>query len=229
MGSIIEKNQRSTISCYCTFNPCSTRARYELERIMVVDSSVSGGGWQQDNASYLITIPYATGRSYATPLISHLLPHIDLYHRCMDNSGWARVLFDAHGGMEKLTFLRKLPPAVSVAAPAEPSPCQPGCFVSKRRHAPDRRKWEAWATRRRNSSRPFPLPPANAEDGSAMAAGTATSPELSLVIPCHRRYHACNNNLTNIYTTTTPAAPLADMRGGQICNRQTWMYRTNVK
>jgi hypothetical protein len=32
---------------------------------------------------------------------------MELYHECMDNNGWVRVLYDVHGGMEKLTLIRK--------------------------------------------------------------------------------------------------------------------------
>jgi hypothetical protein len=32
---------------------------------------------------------------------------MELYHECMDNDGWVRVLYNAHGGMEKLTLIRK--------------------------------------------------------------------------------------------------------------------------
>ena len=58
---------------------------------------------------------------------------LELYQECVNNNGWARVLYEARGGTEKLTFIRNLPPASPSAAP--PQPRQPG-----RRPASERRR-----------------------------------------------------------------------------------------
>ncbi len=39
----------------------------------------------------------------------------ELFHEYVDNGGWARVLYDAHGGLEKHTIIRKILPAPTVA------------------------------------------------------------------------------------------------------------------
>ncbi len=73
----------------------------------------------------------------------------------MVNSGWARLLYDACGCMEKLTFIREIWPASTVQA--LPQPHKPACLASERRHAHDRRRREVWAERRINHS-PSPIP-----------------------------------------------------------------------
>jgi hypothetical protein len=81
----------------------------------------------------------------------------------------------AHGGVEKLTFKRKIPPAPTVAAP--PLPCKPGCPASERRRARDQRSREAWPERRINHSQPHPLTQSTAEEVhvATEAATAATS------------------------------------------------------
>jgi hypothetical protein len=48
------------------------------------------------------------------PVTARLL---ELYQECMENGVWACVLYEAHDGIEKLTFLSKMTP---------PSSRQPG-------------------------------------------------------------------------------------------------------
>ncbi len=66
------------------------------------------------------------------PVTSRLL---DLYHECVDSSGWARVLYDIRGGMEKLTIFCKIPPPPPPTV-ADPPSCKPGRQGRRR---------EAWA------------------------------------------------------------------------------------
>jgi hypothetical protein len=101
------------------------------------DGSASGGSRQQpqQNALYLTATPPAAGR-LPPPLRSVTSRLLELYHECVDNGGWARVLYDARGGLEKLTLIRNIQPAPTVAAPTEQ--CKPGCQASDRRRARDR-------------------------------------------------------------------------------------------
>jgi hypothetical protein len=80
------------------------------------NSSTSGRRRQQHSLTMTLS---AAGRAPLPlhPVTSHLM---DLYHECIDNGGWARVLYDVHGGMEKLTIIRKILPAPTVAAPPLP-------------------------------------------------------------------------------------------------------------
>ncbi len=80
----------------------------------------SGGSrqQQQQNARYLTATPPAADR-LPPPLCSITSLLQELYHECVDNDGWARVLYDAHGGLEKLTLIHNIPPAPTVAAPPE--------------------------------------------------------------------------------------------------------------
>ncbi len=58
----------------------------------------------------------------------------------------------AGGHHHPSVLLWKIQPAPAV--PALPQPRKPGCPTSKRRHARDRRRREAWAERRLNHSQP---------------------------------------------------------------------------
>jgi hypothetical protein len=59
---------------------------------------------------------------------SHLL---ELYQEYVNDGGWARVLYDAHGGMERLSF-RKIPPNAPVTSPPPPSTRQLGPQLARR-------------------------------------------------------------------------------------------------
>jgi hypothetical protein len=63
---------------------------------------------------------------------SHLL---ELYQEYVNDGGWARVLYDAHGGLEKLTIIRRIPPDPTIAAPTKK--CKPGHQASDRRQTWD--------------------------------------------------------------------------------------------
>jgi hypothetical protein len=106
------------------------------------DGRATSGGQEQHNTYYLTAMSSATGRSLPSlrSVASRLL---ESYHECLDSDCWAREMYDAHGIMEKLTFLCKICPP----APAPPQPCQPGCPASKRA-CMYRRRREAWAGRR---------------------------------------------------------------------------------
>jgi hypothetical protein len=64
----------------------------------------------------------AAGRGPQSPR-SVTFCFLELYHGCVDHSGWAGVLFEAPGGTEKLSFTHRLPPT---AHPLPPPTCQPG-------------------------------------------------------------------------------------------------------
>ncbi len=72
------------------------------------DGSATGGCRQQHNAHYLIaTLSVASG--LPPPLRSVTSRFLDFYHECVDNGGWARVLYDTRDGLEKLIICR-IPP-----------------------------------------------------------------------------------------------------------------------
>jgi hypothetical protein len=60
-----------------------------------------------------------------------------LYNESMDSGGWARVLYDAFGSMEKLTSHKILP----VAAPSQQRHL--GCPASGGKQAGDSIRWKA--------------------------------------------------------------------------------------
>jgi hypothetical protein len=112
------------------------------------DGSASGGCWLRDTTCLTATAS-AAGRLPPTfsSVSSRLL---DLYRECVDNSGWARVRYNARGGMEKLIFIRKVQPTPAPAASAPPR--KPGRPASDRRRARDKRRRKACAERRSNRS-----------------------------------------------------------------------------
>jgi hypothetical protein len=124
------------------------RVKYELECAMGGDGSAPGGS-RHRNITCLTATPSAAGR-LPPPIRSVSSRLLDLYHECMDSGGWARVLYDARGGMEKFLFIRKIEPT---PAPTVPAPLHKhGCPASDRRRARDKQRREAWAARRRNCS-----------------------------------------------------------------------------
>ncbi len=119
------------------------------------DGSATGGCRQQQQQTYLTATPPAAGRlpPPPRPVTSRLLK---LYHECVDNGGWARVLYDSRDSLEKLTIIRSIPPAPTIVAPSEKR--KPGRQASDRRQARDRRRREAWADRRLHRSQPSLTP-----------------------------------------------------------------------
>jgi hypothetical protein len=132
------------------------------------DGSASGGSRQQpqQNTRYLTAMPPAAGR-LPPPLRSVTSCLLELYHKCVENDGWARVLYNVHGGLEKLTLIRNIQPAPTVAA--HPEQCKPGHQASDRRWTRDRRRREAWAARRLHRSQPCLHTTSIAEEESATA------------------------------------------------------------
>ncbi len=55
---------------------------------------------------------------YHHPLFNRC-PLLKLYDKCVDIDGWAQVLSEEHGCIEKLSFTRKLRPAAPIATPAQ--------------------------------------------------------------------------------------------------------------
>ncbi len=109
------------------------------------------GGCRQRNATCLTATPSAAGR-LPPPLRSVSSYLLDLYHEGVDNGGWARVLYNARGGMEKFLFIRKTEPTPAPTVPAPPH--KHGRPASDTRRARDKQRREAWAARRRNHSQP---------------------------------------------------------------------------
>jgi hypothetical protein len=116
--------------------PSPLEGAIRVEAKMGGDGSTSGGCWQQQqqNARYLTATLPAAGR-LLPPLRSVTFRLLELYHECVDNGGWARVLYDAHGGLEKLTIIRRIPPDPTIAAPTKK--CKPGHQASDRRQTWD--------------------------------------------------------------------------------------------
>jgi hypothetical protein len=125
-----------------------SRVKYELGRNMGGEDSAPGGSRLRD-ATCLTATPSAAGRT-PPPTCSVTSRLLDLYRDCMDSGSWARVLYDACGGLEKLIFIRKIEPVSAPAAAAPPH--KNGRPASARRRAHDKRRREAWAERRRNRS-----------------------------------------------------------------------------
>jgi hypothetical protein len=104
-------------------------------------------------------------------------------------SAWTTVAgrgcYDSRDSLKKLTIIRSIPPAPSIAAPSEKR--KPGRQASDRRRARDRRRREAWAKRRLYRSQPSLHTTSRAEDDSATAepatARQANTPTASLPPP----------------------------------------------
>ncbi len=134
------------------------------------------GGCRQRNTSCLTVTPSAAGR-LPPPLRSVSSRLLDLYHECVDNGGWVKVLYGARGGMEKFLFIRKIEPTPAPTAPAPP--LKPGRPASDRRGDRDKRRREAWAARRCNHSQPRLHTQATEDDIIArVPAPASTSPLL---------------------------------------------------
>jgi hypothetical protein len=72
---------------------------------MVGHSSTTSGG-QQPYTICLTARPSAAGS--APPLLLSVTIHLlDLYHKCVDNSGWVRVLYKTHDSFLKLPLTYK--------------------------------------------------------------------------------------------------------------------------
>jgi hypothetical protein len=84
------------------------------------DGSASGES-QQHNATCLTATPSTASR--LPPPLCSVTSHLqELYRKCVEEGGRARGLYNANGGMEKFTFIRKrIQPAPNVPAP--PQPC----------------------------------------------------------------------------------------------------------
>jgi hypothetical protein len=125
------------------------------------ESSAINESW----LNYRLTATSAAAGSISPatcPVTTHLL---ELYQECVDNGVWVRVLYKAHGGIEKLTFLCK--------KTSPPSSSQPRRrLASKRRCTCDKRCREAWAERSRNRSWAYPLATVNVR-GEVTAPGTS--------------------------------------------------------
>jgi hypothetical protein len=102
----------------------------------------------------------------------------------MDSGGWARVLYDARGGMEKIIFISKTEPVPSPGAASPPHKHRR--LASARRQARDKRRRGAWAERRRNRSQPRPHTHSMEDENTPRPASAAVS-----VTPLylHKRSH----------------------------------------
>jgi hypothetical protein len=137
------------------------------------DGSATGGCRQQHNARYLTATLSSAGR-LSPPVRSVTSRLLELYHECVDNGDWARVLYDTRDGLEKLTIIRIIPPTPAPNTAAPPAKRKPGRQASDRRRARDRRRREAWAERRRFRSQSRLQTPSIAEPTSATAEPATT-------------------------------------------------------
>ncbi len=55
---------------------------------------------------------------FTCPVTTWLL---ELFQECVDNGNWMRLLYEMHGGIEKLTFIHKIAARLTIP----PSSCQP--------------------------------------------------------------------------------------------------------
>ncbi len=147
--------------------------------------SATGGCRQQHNARYLTATVSPAGR-IPPPLRSVTSRLLELYHECVDNGDWARVLYDTRDGLEKLTIIRRIRsmPAPNSAAP--PAKRKPGRQASDRRRERDRRRREAWAERRHFRSQSRLQTASTAESTSATAEPATTelaTPSADVEVP----------------------------------------------
>jgi hypothetical protein len=142
------------------------------------DGSIPGGSRLRDT-SCLTATPSAASRP-PPPLYSVTSRLLDLYCECVDNCGWARVLYDARGGMEKSTFIRKteLTPAPTVTALLTSMDSN-----YARRRAHDKQRTKTWAERRQNCSQPCLLTHSTEIDDTR--GQPAPSSPSSLLRPSH--------------------------------------------
>ncbi len=131
------------------------------------DGGTTGGCRQQPNARYVTVTPSAAGRP-PPPLRSVSSCLLDFYHECVDNGGWARVLYDTRDGLEKLTIVLRIQPTPAPTTATPPATRKPGRQASARMRERDRRRREAWAERRIHRSQPS-LPTPEADEISATA------------------------------------------------------------
>jgi hypothetical protein len=160
----------------------SSMVQNELGHKIGGDGSVSG--WCRQHNTCLTAMPSAACK-LSPPLSSVTSRLLDLYCKCMDNDGWARVLYDACGGMEKFIFIWKIQPSLSPTVPAPPQPHKPGRLASERRRVQDKQRREAWAERRHNCSQPR-LHTQSMEDeviARPATTGIATSPVATSPLP----------------------------------------------
>jgi hypothetical protein len=106
------------------------------------NGSATGRCRQQQKARYLTVTLSAAGR-LPPPLRSVSSRLLDFYHECMDNGGWARVLYDTRDGLEKLTIIRRIQPTPAPSTTAPPATRKPGRQASARRWERDKRRKEA--------------------------------------------------------------------------------------
>jgi hypothetical protein len=137
------------------------------------DSSATDGCRQQQKARYLTVTPSAAGR-LPPPLRSVSSRLLDFYHECVDNGGWARVLYDARDGLEKLTIIRRIQPTPAPSTAAPPATRKPGRQASARRRECDKRRREAWAERRTHRSQPSLHTPATDEISATAEPATSS-------------------------------------------------------
>ncbi len=147
------------------------------------DSSATGWCRQQPNARYLTITPSAAGR-LPPPLRSVSSRLLDFYHECMDNGGWARVLYDTRDGLEKLTIIRRIQPTPAPTTAAPPATRKPVRQASARRWERDRRRREAWAERRIHRSQPsLPIPEADEISATAEPATSGQAAPSANTLP----------------------------------------------
>jgi hypothetical protein len=152
------------------------------------DGSATDGCRQQQRARYLTATPSAAGR-LPPPFSSVFSRLLDFYHECVDNGGWARVLYDARDGLEKLTIIRRIQPTPAPSTAAPPATRKPGCQASARRRERNKRRREAWAERRTHRSQPSLHTPATdeisatAEPATSGQAAPAANTPLSPASP----------------------------------------------
>jgi hypothetical protein len=147
------------------------------------NGSATGGCRQQFNARYLTVTPSAAGR-LPPPLRSVSSRLLDFYDECVDNGGWATVLYDTRDGLEKLTIIRRIQPTPAPTIAAPPATRKPGRQASARRRERDRRRREAWAERRTHRSQSsLPIPEADEISATAEPATSGQAAPSANTLP----------------------------------------------